>query len=41
MALAKSWGDTMDDEHVLDALRKLNRAGPIDDTDIIHRADDQ
>jgi hypothetical protein len=32
MAIAESWGDTMDDEEVLAALRKLNSTGPYSTT---------
>ena len=38
MAIADSWGDTMDDEEVLAALRKLNSTGSIFD-DITIRVD--
>jgi hypothetical protein len=31
MGIAGSWGDTMDDEQVLAALRKLNETGSIFD----------
>jgi hypothetical protein len=38
MAIAGSWGDTMDDRQVLEALRKLNRTGSMFD-DVTHTAD--
>ena len=38
MGFAASWGDTMDDEQVLAALRKLNQTGSMFD-DITDRAD--
>lgn len=38
--IASSWGDTMGDEQVLAALRKLNSTGSMFD-DITIRADDQ
>jgi hypothetical protein len=40
MGIASSWGDTMDDEQVLAALRKLNSTGSMFD-DITIRADDR
>ena len=38
MAIAESWGDTMDDEEVLAALRKLNSTGSMFD-DVTIRSD--
>ncbi|GLS29981.1 hypothetical protein SAMN04488498_104314 [Mesorhizobium albiziae] len=40
MAISSSWGDTMDDNEVLAALRRLNKAGSIFEH-ITHRADDE
>ena len=39
MAIAKSWGDTMDDEEMLAALRELNQTGSMFD-DVTDRAVD-
>ena len=39
MGIASSWGDTMDDEQVLAALRKLNSTGSMFD-DITIRVDE-
>ncbi|GLS30750.1 hypothetical protein SAMN04488498_12919 [Mesorhizobium albiziae] len=38
LIIVSSWGDTMDDRQVLDALRKLNRTALVFD-DITDRAD--